>query len=181
MQIFLFASLATFISLVGHASLSGTWEKGCEVFEEEDFLTSRLELGEKEWRRIRIAYEEGGCLTPWIVFEEQAEIVRSQGEELDLRVHHVGYRPLSAEVAEALNLGEFCGLQGWKEGIFQEVTGRECGDFKVPAAGSALFTRMKEEAGLFVGEATKGNEGDAPGRRHRSFERRPYQRAEPSR
>lgn len=159
---------------LSHAATPEIWEKGCELFEEDDFLVSRLEVNGANWRRIRIAYEEEGCLNAWIVFEEEAAIVKQQGEELDLRTRRVGYRPLTAEVAEALNLGAFCGLRDWKAGLYRDVTGRECGDFDVPAAGAVTYTRRKQGEGLFLGEASAGHEGASPETRHVSLERTPY-------
>jgi hypothetical protein len=158
---------------------NGVFAKPCARFGEDDFLRSRLELGPAgSWRRLRTAYEEESCLTPWIEFIEDATVVSVKGEELDLRIERVSYRPLTEEVAEALNLAAFCGITDWAAKELREVSGRQCGDYPAPAPHAAVYTRLRrEEDSLRLAEEGPGQDGSRPERRHGRFEAAVYRRA----
>lgn len=157
---------------------TGHYEKACARFEEDDFLTATLQIGaDGAWLRSRTAYEEESCATPWIEFREEGKVAGRRGDELDLRMASVGYRPLTAEVAEALNISAFCGETTWRAGVLLDVSGRECGDYPVPARGATVYSRARlEENSLRLAEDSYDHDGTSPARRHERLEDAPYRR-----
>jgi hypothetical protein len=180
--VFLLALVLSALAVAApEAPLPGRYEKPCARFEEDDFLTATLTLQPNGgWARVRTAYEEESCVTPWIEYHEEARWSRRAGEELDLTFQSAAYRPLSAEVAEALNMAAFCGVTDWREGILRKITGKECGDFRVPEKDATVYTRAANVGSkLFLGEEDATHDGASPERRHARFEAEGYEPASP--
>ncbi|RYZ96492.1 MAG: TonB-dependent receptor [Proteobacteria bacterium] len=145
MQLIPFLTFAISLGANAAALPSGSFTKPCSSFEEDDFLISKLKLESGTWERVRTAYEEDSCATAWIEYREEARIKRWEETSLDLEFVRASYLPLTAEVAEALNISAFCGRADWKAGIATPVTGQACDDFRVPKLGAPVYASFRRE------------------------------------
>lgn len=174
-------------------SLNGPWSQGCFVVrnggsEDEDWLTAHLQFSSDsglksgvaiQW--IRRAYEEENCQKPYLdyglLYSAQ---LSTESDDLDLEVKQAFYVIHTEEVARALNLVAFCGINNWKKGVSQEVTGHDCDGIVQPKIGQKIFSRLKikmeQSQQLFWGRPSAGFGGESPSKRFQSFEDMSYQK-----
>lgn len=174
-----------YMSQIQGFDLSGGWTQPCFVTgEDEDWLTSHLTFSSEgpllvEWTRR--AYEEENCQKPYLDYTimYSASWLTETGE-VDLQVMKVLYVIQSAEVARALNLVAFGGLQNWKKGVVQEVSGRDCDGYLQPQVGQNVFGRLKVEMRqskqIFWGRASARFDGSHTETRFQEFEEVGYQK-----
>ncbi|RZA09242.1 MAG: hypothetical protein EOP11_02355 [Proteobacteria bacterium] len=176
MRAILFLTCAISVSAAAAPLPRGSFTKPCSSFEEDDFLISKLDLRDGAWRRVRTAFEESSCTTPWIEYREVARVKRFQGSDLDLELVEASYVPLSGEVAEALNISHFCGKADWKAGIAMPVTGLTCDDFRVPKLNAPVYAalRIEGDRALRLGEDSGPRDGSRPDLRPDKWEENPY-------
>ena len=156
-----------------------TWQTSCYSID-DDVLKQELLDEVTSWRHRHIAYEKENCETAYLYYDIHYK-VKQEGTKIDLTHVSTAYTPLSAEVAEALNLIRWCGLDGWKKDESQSIAGQECGDFKVPEKGKMLYSiyELKNNGkDLFLGEGTIARPGTTPENRHDKLSTRPFQQVE---
>jgi len=177
-----FQTLATEKTIPEVAATPATptqWQTPCYNIE-DDVLKEELTDDASNWKHRYIAYEKDKCEAAYLYYDNSYK-VKQDGKKIDLTYVSTAYTPLTAEVAEALNLIHWCGLEGWKKDESQTVSGQECGDFKVPAKGTMLYSIYElknEDKELSLGEATMDHLGLTPESRHEKLSSRVFQKME---
>lgn len=152
------ASFLAHFSQATQDVLQGDWKTDCLILE-EDNLQSQIQIQENIWTSTHTGYEDEKCQKPYLEFH-QIQKALVHGNDLDLTTMESSYTPLTKEIAEALNLIRYCGIETWKVGSAQIVNGKECQDFQVPRVGSVLYTTYKlTESHLYLGRPGKGKRG----------------------
>jgi|GEM_PF-6579680 hypothetical protein len=154
-----------------------TWQTSCYNIDDDVLRQELLDEG-TSWRHRHIAYEKENCEAAYLFYDIHYK-VKQDGAKIDLTHIATAYTPLTAEVAEALNLIRWCGLDGWKKDEAQSIAGQECGDFKVPSKGQMLYSifELKNDGkDLFLGEATVAKPGTTPENRHEKLSTRAFQK-----
>jgi hypothetical protein len=173
MKIILFAitNLYVLAAFAAELPVSGVFKKSCFAVS-DDMLSEQIAVHGNEWTLTHTAYEDGACKTPYIHFEIQ---YRAQGyqQNLDLEVTASSYTALSNEVAETLNLINYCGFADWKKDEKRIVTGLTCDEFTAPKKGEILYTVFdisNEGQRLFLGKEEKGSDGMSEQTRHTTLD-----------
>ena len=147
---------------------------------DDDVLKQELQDEGTMWKHRHVAYEKENCEAAYLYYDNSYK-VKQDGNKIDLTYVSTAYTPLTAEVAEALNLIRWCGLDGWKKDESQSISGQECGDFKVPPKGQMLYSiyELKNDGKeLFLGEPTISHMGTTPETRHEKLSPRAFQKVE---
>lgn len=168
---FLFIFQCVFImnSLLSQAaSFDGNYQTNCFLTNNnEDAFVSRIEIVQNQFTRIWKAFEDEKCIKPYLNYIEHYKYSLN-GLDWDGTVVEVGYQPLTAEVASALNFINWCGFSDWKMNGYKVVTGKTCGEYEVPEVGVVVYSKMKEEPsrpGIRMAESSAESRGDSPDRR----------------
>lgn len=156
-----------------HASAqiqSGSYHKGCQVYNDDDYLTTTLDIQHNKWLFIHTAFEDATCKKPYLQYIKYTKTQVNQNN-IDFTYEKVSYKPLSDETANALNLAYWCSKNNWQKDVEIEVTGMNCGDFTPPYKGEILYSIYKvEEKSLFLGRGDSNFNGSTESRRHQVFE-----------
>ena len=146
----------------------GEWLQSCTIMNEDDYIQNLVMVDVKLFDLVTFAYEEEGCKNAYLIFKrnysfnelESVATSETQSTKLKAVVEKVSYTSLTDEVTEALNMIDYCGESDWVTFREKIVTGKNCGDFNVPAQNSTeLFTiQSKNDKAIFVNdEATPYN------------------------
>lgn len=119
--------------LLGLNSNALVFEQNCHIVNDEDVLKMALIFTDPNlsdrvtWRTT--AFEDENCKTPYIIFDRLFQFISNTPSEILLISLESSYTPISDEVAEALNMMNYCELNTWQAGQKQVVTGRTCQDY----------------------------------------------------
>ena len=176
--VFVCALLTGLFSITAVATpVEGTYVRTCYI-EGEDVLESQIQIKNDLWLRIFTGYEEPACQSAWIQYQESYRVSLSPTENhslLNLEVQNVWYTVLTDEVAEVLNSVAYCGIQNWKSQERREVTGLECDEYQVPAAGSKIYARAQiSEKSILFSQKDETHDGLSEKTRHKNWEPHPH-------
>jgi len=163
-----------------HASAqvqNGSYRKGCQVYNDDDYLTTNLDIQHNKWLFTHTAYEDINCEKPYLQYIKYTKVALNGqiANSINFTYEKVAYRPLTDETATALNLAYWCSKNNWQKDIETEVTGLTCGDFIPPQKGEVLYSIFKiEEKSLFLGQGSSDFNGSTESRRHQNFEELGY-------
>lgn len=166
------------------APADGSYLRSCYTVNEDDALQSVMQIQQDKWTQTHTAFEEASCKTPYLIYQTEYKAAVSGGE-LDLSVVEASYTILSREVAEALNMVNYCGFNNWKPNAKRVVTGLLCDEFQVPAQSDVLYSIFKiqpnadQDAALYLGASAQNEDGKTPSARHQGFESTPYLKLQP--
>ena len=151
----------------------GVWNQACQDYD-GDFVGTSILIEKKSkltWRQAQTAFEEESCATAYLKFEKHYEAGISAAGDVDLVMKDMTYTPLTAEVTEALNEAEFCGLKNWQVGKSQTIINKDCEEISILASLKNLYTIFKvQNDQLYVGQADEKFDGSSPSKRHLRFQ-----------
>lgn len=160
--------------------LDGVWQQPC-VETDEDVFRKNLEIKNLKWNFSFFGFEEPGCRKPYIKFEKivrAAQTFEFGVQNVDLQIQDVIYTPLSKEVADALNLAQFCGFRNWQNQISISVLNRQCdsvANYRVGQIEYGIYSIDKENLNLKLGQADGVYDGSSKEKRFKTFEAESYQ------
>jgi hypothetical protein len=137
----IFAALLVVLPTKAANFYHGEWLQPCTVINEDDEIQNLIMVDAKTFDLVTFAYEQEGCKSAYLIFKrnysfnESDTYLTSAAQSIQLKaiVEKVSYTSLTDEVTEALNLINYCGDSDWVTYREKIVTGRICGDYRVPA------------------------------------------------
>ena len=156
-------------------NLDGTWSKACQDVD-GDYVSSSLKISKAQWNVTHWGYEDENCAAKYLQFDLSYSAVMTE-QNLDLKLADAAYTPMTDEVAEALNEGEFCGFTNWKKNKKTSIIGKECSDVDNYEKNQMVYSIYKNQTNqLWLGEASASHEGITPDSRHTSLEAIAYKK-----
>ena len=155
------------------SALANTYVQDCRVENNDDYLQATLAMnGDWTWRET--AYEAAGCLDAYLIYD-RVYTPAIQGQDLNLSLRSASYTSLNDDTTMSLNGISWCGLSNWQTGVTQDVTGKQCEDYQVPAAGTVTYSIIKTSGNqVWVGDTSDGHDGSSEAQRFVSWIAQPF-------
>lgn len=116
------------------------YQQACRVIGEDDYVQYQIEREDQGSLNLKLtAFEDENCEVPYLQYNQYFQVENLQGNRLNLKTEKITYTALSEEVAEALNLIEYCGINSWSEKSEIGVTGKICDEHQQLAKDEILF------------------------------------------
>lgn len=142
-----------------------TYQQSCHILGEDDYVKYAIETENGAQKNsifnLKLtAFEDENCEIPYLQYNQYFEVIELKSEKLNLKTYKITYTALSEEVARALNLIQYCGIQDWQNHVEQGVTGKVCDDYLQLSAGDTLFQILrKTPEGLHFGKTSITQDG----------------------
>lgn len=148
----------------------------CHILGEDDHVKYSIETEDEIHKNsvfyLRLtAFEDENCETPYLQYNQYFEVIDFKDNKLNLKTTKITYIALSDEVARALNLIQYCGIQDWKNQVEQGVTGKVCDDYVQLSADDTLFQILRQTPeGLQFGKISATQDGRSEKSRPSDFD-----------
>jgi hypothetical protein len=158
-------------------SFDGTWLSNCYDEKGLHFQDTLTVKGHDASDLVR-GFSDASCKTLSFAAEGKETIQEGKesefakgASEIDGTVSSLSLAYYDANVVDYLNKSSFCGLNNWKVGVMNDITGRKCAGVDMPKAGDRSYDILQVlGTTMRIGKRTTQYDGTTPEKRPRELD-----------